>query len=111
MIFEPIDNSSANIVELKVKPRPSADEGAMLQPVPHSHCRHTYTSFEIDIDAGKCVCKKCGEEVTPIFVLRQLMHMESRWMQTRSAYQDEMKRLDERSRTKCRHCNKMTRIS
>ena len=83
----------------------------MLQPVPYSHCQHLFTSFEIDIKAAKCTCKKCGETVSPMFVLEQLMKTESRWMQTRAAYQDEMKRLAERSRTKCRHCGEMTGIS
>ena len=46
-----------------------------------------------------------------MFVLESLMHQESRWMRTREAYQEEMKRLDERSRTKCQHCGQMTRIS
>lgn len=111
MIFEPIDASGLNIIELPVKPRPSAAEGAMLQPVPHSHCKHIFTSFEIDIDAAKCRCKKCGEEVAPMFVLEQLMKTESRWMRERASYQEEMKRLAERSRTKCRRCGEMTEIS
>ena len=35
MNFPPIDNSQTKILELPVKPRPAADEGAMLQPVPY----------------------------------------------------------------------------
>lgn len=66
---------------------------------------------EVDLKGGKCKCLKCGGEVGPMFVLEQLMHKESQWMQTRAAYQDEMRRLDERSSTKCQHCDKMTRIS
>lgn len=83
----------------------------MLQPVSHSHCKHIFTSFEVDIDAGKCRCKKCGEEVASMFVLEQLMKAESRWMRTLATYQDEMKRLSERSKTKCRKCGEMTEIS
>lgn len=46
-----------------------------------------------------------------MFVLKMLMQAESRWNQTRESYQEEMKRLRERSRTKCQHCGQMTRIS
>lgn len=112
MILPPIDiPDGTNILELPVKPRASADEGPMLQPVPYSRCNHLYASFEIDMDAQKCRCKKCNEDVSPMFVLQQLMKTESRWMRQRESYQDEMKRLAERSRTKCRHCGEMTEIS
>lgn len=107
----PVDISGLNIIELPVKPRANAEEGAMLQPVPYSNCQHLFTAFEIDLKAGKCRCKKCGEEVAAMFVLEQLMKTESRWMQTRASYQDEMKRLAERSKTKCRKCGAMTEIS
>lgn len=111
MNFPPIDASETNILALPVKPRPNPEEGAMLQRVPANKCHHLLASYEVDIDAGKCRCKACGEEVSPMFVLERLMNSESRWMQTLANYQDAMKRLAERSRTKCDHCGKMTRIS
>lgn len=111
MNLPPIDTSGLNVLELPVKPRPCAEEGAMLQPVPYEQCRHWKGPFEVDRDAEKCKCLACGEEVSPMFVLEQLMKLESQWMRTRAAYQDEMKRLAERSSTKCRHCGQMTRIS
>lgn len=111
MILTHIDTSGLNVLELPVKPRAKVDEGAMLQPVPYSKCNHRFTSFEIDPKANKCRCKKCGEEVSAMFVLEELMKVESRWMRTRESYQDEMKRLAERSRTKCRNCGEMTEIS
>ena len=46
-----------------------------------------------------------------MFVLEQLMKQESQWMRTMATYQDQMKRLAERSRTKCQHCGEMTRVS
>lgn len=111
MIFPPIETNDTNVSALPVKPRPTLDEAPMLQAVPYSHCRHSFTSFTVDADAGKCFCKACGEEVSPMFVLERLMQQESRWMRTRAAYQDEMKRLEERSKTKCRKCGEMTPIS
>lgn len=93
---------------LPVKHRPG--NGLMLVP-PAPGCIHFPASFTIDLKGGKCFCKKCGAEVAPMYVLEQLMHHESQWQQTRTAYQDEMKRLKERRSTKCQHCRKMTRIS
>jgi hypothetical protein len=104
------DISGENIVQFTGKRKEPVGD-LMLVPVPVEKCRHIFTQYEVDIDAGKCKCLKCGAEVSPIFVLEQLMHQESRWMRTREAYLDEMKRLDERARTKCQHCGEMTRIS
>lgn len=56
-------------------------------------------------------CGACGTRLDPMFVLRRLAHKESDWNRTREAYQKEMARLNERSRTTCQHCGKMTRIS
>lgn len=105
------DLNDVNVVQLPVVNRPALDEAPMLQAVPYSHCKHYFTTFTVDIDAGKCFCKDCGGEVSPMFVLAELMRLESRWNRTRLAYQDEMKRLDERSKTKCRKCGEMTEIS
>lgn len=99
-----------NIVSLPVRPKANTGN-LMLVPPPLGKCQHFNASFEVDVDAGECTCSKCGEKVSPIFVLQQLMHHESRWNRTREAYQEEMRRLEERSRTKCDHCGKMTRIS
>lgn len=109
MIFPPIETD--NVHALPVKPRPSPDEGAMLQPVPVTQCQHLLAAFTIDVDGGKCFCQRCKGEVSPMFVLEKLMQQESRWMRTMETYQDQMKRLAERSRTKCQHCGEMTRVS
>ncbi len=111
MNLPPIDITGADIVQFPGKKREEPDGERFLVPVPHGKCIHFQGPFEVDSKAGKCICKACGEEVDAIFVLEQLMKMESRWMQTRAAYQDEMKRLAERSSTKCQKCGQMTRIS
>ena len=74
-------------------------------------CRHYLTQFEVDVDSHTCKCLGCGEKVSSYVVLQELMRLESQWMRTRQAHQDEMLRLKERSRTKCQHCGEMTRIS
>ena len=100
-----------DILRLKVARKEPPDGKLMLVPAPLNKCIHFNSSFEIDEKAGKCKCLKCGEEVSAMFVLKRLMGLESQWMNTRKAYQVEMKRLEERSRTKCQHCGKVTRIS
>jgi hypothetical protein len=104
-------NLDAEILQFPREKRQPPDENAYLQPVPVATCHHFRGPFEVDVDGAKCKCLACGGEVSPIFVLRQLMLEESQWMRTRAAYQDEMQRLKERSRTKCQHCGQITRIS
>jgi len=110
MNLPPNDVSGENIVTLPVKARQPVGE-AFLQPVPASTCMHWKGPFEVDVKGGKCKCLCCGGEVSPMFVLESLMKEESQWMQSAAAYQDQMRRLAERSKTKCDHCGKMTRIS
>ncbi len=86
-------------------------QGLMLVPPPRTTCDHLNAQFEVDFNAGKCKCMTCGGEVSPMFVLQQLMKAESRWQTNLERYQDEMRRLKERSRTKCQFCGKMTGIS
>jgi hypothetical protein len=111
MDLPPIDAAGADILKLPVKPALPRDGSLFLVPPPASMCIHFNGPFEVDEDGGKCKCLRCGGEVTPMFVLHQLMRQESQWVRTRAAYLDEMKRLDERASTKCQHCGKMTRIS
>lgn len=97
----------SNVRALPVAARPDPNGRPMLNPVDRAQCQHR-GSFTLDADAGKCFCDDCNGEVSPMFVLDQLMKEESRWMRTRSAYRDEMKRLAERSRTKCEKCGQIT---
>lgn len=110
MTLPPIDASGENIVSFTGTKRPEPTD-AFLQPVPHAKCQHYFGPFEVDVSASKCKCLSCGEEVSSMFVLEKLMRQESQWMQTHARYQDEMKRLAERSRTVCKNCGQMTRIS
>ena len=82
-----------------------------LVPVDASKCTHLRSTYEVDVRGGKCRCKSCGAEVSAMFVLEQCMNTESIWHRHHAVYNDEMRRLRERSATKCQHCGKMTRIS
>jgi hypothetical protein len=103
--------TDAEVVRLPVTKVEPPDGTLMLVPPPFGKCIHFNTTFEVDEDSGDCKCLGCGERVTAIFVLVQLMKQESRWNRTREAYQAEMQRLKERERTKCQHCGQITRIS
>lgn len=102
---------TTNVVTLPTKDAVPRNGELFLVAPPFGKCQHYNASFEVDVKAGKCKCRACDDEVSPMFVLERLMNEESRWNQTRSAYMDEMKRLGERSKTKCRNCGVMTRIS
>lgn len=102
---------SDDIKKLPVRNKRGDDGKLFLVPPPYEKCKHYRGPFEIDEDAGTCTCKECGDTVSPMFVLKRLMNKESQWNRTRGNYLDEMKRLKERSRTKCRHCGQMTPIS
>lgn len=98
------------VTALPVTPRLEAGD-LMLVPPPATKCSHTLASFTVDLQAGKCWCRDCGEEVSPLFVLHELMQKESRWSRAREQHRRDLERLEKRSRTQCDHCGKMTRIS
>lgn len=56
-------------------------------------------------------CGNCNTKLEPMWVLRRLANKEAQWNRTRERYREEMKRLSERSKTKCEACGHMTRIS
>lgn len=72
-------------------------------------CRHT--RFTIDEKLAQVECRDCKQLLDPMYALRQLAHQETRFHDLHERYNDEMRRLGERSKTKCEHCRKMTRIS
>lgn len=103
-----MEHKSDKVIGFPDKKRP---DGVFLIKEPKvSLCVHS-GSFLIHQDAGKCFCKDCKEEVSPMLVLSRLCAQESLWQRKRADYMDEMRRLHERSRTKCTHCGNMTRIS
>ena len=87
--------------------KPKPDE-QMLSVVRKRHCDHAYI---IDAEASVVTCSKCDLTFNPMSVLVDLVRVESKFMRNAERYRDEMKRLSERTRTKCDSCGKMTRIS
>lgn len=104
-------NVENNVAVLPVKFKEPPGEDAPFFVVEHmGKCSH-FGPFIVNDKEDAVTCKQCGERLNPMYVLKRLAHEETRWHQARVAYQDEMQRLKERSRTKCDHCGEMTRIS
>lgn len=105
--------SDDNVTKLPVRFRkPLADEGRIIQEAdPIGACRHQDATYLIGPGAADVECSKCGTRLDPMWVLRQLARHDSRMHSAHSRYHEEMKRLSERTRTKCENCGQMTRIS
>lgn len=101
--------SLTTVVDLGVKRKHPPGADVMLVPAPRT-CAHL-NAFEVDEALAEVTCCECGAKLNPMHVLKILCSQESRWHRTRAAYQEEMKRISERERTKCQHCGQMTRIS
>jgi hypothetical protein len=83
-------------------------------------CNHSFTidggkvkqvTYLIDEAAAEVECGACKAKLNPTWVLARLAREETKYHETAMSYQEEMRRLSERSRTRCDHCAKMTRIS
>lgn len=95
---EPLDGEERSLI----RPHEVAKSGG---------CSHLFVTYIVDEALATVECGQCGEKLSPTWVLQKLANNESHNARIREKYQDEMKRLKERSRTKCDHCGNMTRIS
>jgi Zn finger protein HypA/HybF involved in hydrogenase expression len=68
-------------------------------------------TYLVDEAAAEVECSNCKGKLNPMWVLARLAHHETQYHEASRRYQDEMKRLSERSRTRCDKCGSMTRIS
>lgn len=101
-----------NIKPLPVRfKKPPGAEDPMLKLVVTGGCNHLGTSYAIREGETEVECVNCGTKLDPMFVLKQLALKESTWNRVRRQYIEDMKRLNERMRTKCESCGHMTRIT
>lgn len=98
------------ITKLPVRHKKVGKDGKFLEVVHNWECYHD-GGFLIDDAKSEVECAKCGALMNPMYVLKKMAGDETAWHLARARYQDEMKRLTERSRTRCRHCGEMTPIS
>lgn len=98
-----------DITKLPVKFKTAPPTERVLLAVPGYKCLHQ--QFEVDSDKAEVTCAQCKEKLNPMYVLNKLANKETQWHVFFQRYQEELRRLNERSHTKCIHCGKMTRIS
>jgi hypothetical protein len=101
--------SDDNVVHLPFK-RVEDDSRVLTVVSPYGNpCKHE--RFTIDEKLNQVECRDCKVVLNPMYALVALARQETRYHDLHARYQDEMKRLGERSKTKCQHCGQMTRIS
>lgn len=88
-------------------------ERTLLAPyeVAKRGCHHYPGHFIVNESLAEVTCADCGEKLNPMWVLQQLATRDRNFAEAHTRYHEQMKRLSERTSTKCRHCGKMTRIS
>lgn len=74
-----------------------------------AHCKHNGGYFFCE-SRNTVTCKLCEKEVNPIYAIKMLAQQESGWMLTMEQFKREKAVLDKKRKTKCEHCEKMTRI-
>lgn len=103
---ESIDSAEVLKFPFKLRRDP---ERVLHQVSTYEGCRHK--RFLVNEKLEYVECADCKEKLSPMWVLGELSHRENRYHELHQRYHDELKRLGERSRTKCQHCGQMTRIS
>lgn len=109
---------AAEVERLPVKFKtPTPTERVAVRPfevMRREACMHSPLmgcSYIVDPKLAEVECGKCGEKLNPMWVLAEIASHDRRLHESQARYQDEQRRLAERSRTKCQHCHQMTRIS
>lgn len=75
------------------------------------HGRFENAQYIVDESLAEIECSVCHEKLNPIWAMAQLARMEHRFHEAQKRYIEEMRRLSERTRTKCKSCGVMTPIS
>jgi len=114
------DENNVKPIGVRFK-QPPGEATVMLEVVDkYSECNHRrfwtgsdFQSVTYHLREGETEveCGFCHTRLDPMFVLKIMATEETQWSRNRERYIEEMKRLSERSRTKCFHCGHMTEIS
>lgn len=81
----------------------------MIEVVHQYRCMHD--RFTVDPRLEQVTCADCKERPDPMQALVRLAQKETQYHELHERYAQEMQRLSERQRTKCRNCGHMTPIS
>jgi ribosomal protein S27E len=105
---------------VKFKTPPTGERVLELVSRYGEECNHAFfiangqikhVTYIVDEAAAEVECSNCKTRLNPMWVLARLAGKESSYHELAQRYQDEMRRLSERSRTKCENCGHMTRVS
>lgn len=102
--------TDGKVVELGVRAKTKPGDDRTLIQVDTRECSHR-GPYVVDETLAEVECATCHAKLNPIWVLARIANRETSMERHRATYQDEMQRLAERKKTKCEHCQKMTRIS
>lgn len=73
------------------------------------NCDHD-APFLIDETLSTVECKKCGAHLNPIYCLSVLAKQWTNWSRRKAEAELTLKEIENKKRTKCFHCGKMTAI-
>ncbi len=71
-------------------------------------CQHLH--MVVDEKKNIVECDDCGAELNPVWALLRFANEESRWEYERKALAEIKAKIEQKRRTKCRHCGKMTDV-
>lgn len=101
-----------NISKLPVRFKQPAPEGKTLIGKWEVHGREvcSHKNFLIDDSLNEVECEQCHAKLNPMWVLSHLAAEESGWRRQEEVARAIEAKLEKRTRCKCDHCGKMTRI-
>jgi hypothetical protein len=102
-----------NIKQFPIRPKkPGGKTLKILEPWDSKGCKHEPDGNTYLVDQALSIveCGKCKAKLDPMWVMLQLANKESHWYYNWERYSKERRKYEDRSRTTCEHCGKMTKI-
>ncbi|MGQ4661323.1 hypothetical protein [Lysobacter sp. F6437] len=100
-------NDDGKIVSLPRKAKPAA-EAALTVVHNYGKCQHRHV--EVDEKLAEVTCTDCKAKLNPVHVLAMLSREDDRLRDRWAGMRAEIRLLGERTRVKCDHCRKFTRV-
>jgi len=72
-------------------------------------CRHL--NILVDPALTYVECRACGEKLNPVWVLERMIKEASQWKYRLEEYRKIVEKLEQKKRTKCNHCGKLTTVN
>lgn len=98
MLSVPVDEEPTNVIVLS----------EVVTRYRYDKCQHRRIS--VDEIENEVECDDCGKRLNPIAILARLAREESRLKTRIDQLRELNRRFDEKSRAKCQHCGRITRV-